>query len=95
MKYFSSIFDKIKSEWINFFFTDDLNDDVCATLPMVPHTHSIVVQGYQSEFLISGTEVQIYCNSKFRNSRAECQPGKLRCVEGKWEGILPVCGKFY
>jgi hypothetical protein len=71
---------------------EDPNDYPCSASPTVPHSYTTVIQGYQSENVaIPGTVVQIRCFSKYKNTKAPCQPGKLRCIGGRWVGIAPVC----
>lgn len=77
-------------------FLDSTDDYPCSSAPTVPHALTSVVQGYQSlESALPGTEVEIRCISKYRNSRAPCQPARLRCKSGRWLGILPNCGKIF
>jgi hypothetical protein len=77
------------------FIIEDPNDYPCSASPTVPHSYTTVIQGYQSENVaIPGTVVQIRCFSKYKNTKAPCQPGKLRCIGGRWVGIAPVCGKI-
>ncbi|XP_008191829.1 sushi, von Willebrand factor type A, EGF and pentraxin domain-containing protein 1 [Tribolium castaneum] len=71
---------------------EDPTDLPCPAAPTVLHSTTTVIQGYQSKSLaLAGTVIQIHCIHKYKNARAPCQPGKLRCMGGRWVGVKPIC----
>lgn len=77
--------------------SDSSDDYPCHTLPYIPHSTQTVVHGSQiesEESVIDGTVIEIRCNDKYKNSRAPCQPAKLKCIRGSWIGDLPYCGNM-
>lgn len=80
-----------------FFYISDAEDKgfPCPALPNVPNATIEVLEDFgAAEFGLSGALVQIECNSKFRDARYPCQGQKrLQCLNGRWIGEMPICGK--
>lgn len=84
-----------------FFLLADTTDSMCPSLLDIPHTRVGIMKEYTNPEMVGpdsfrheGAVVQIECETRYRNAIAPCQgPSKVTCVNGKWIGQLPICGK--
>ncbi|CAH0561170.1 unnamed protein product [Brassicogethes aeneus] len=71
--------------------TDFSSKASCHYLPSIEHTQTTVLEGFQSEPWFHGTIIEISCVGRYRNVITPCQPSRLECNDGKWEGSIPKC----
>ncbi|XP_019879167.2 sushi, von Willebrand factor type A, EGF and pentraxin domain-containing protein 1-like [Aethina tumida] len=69
---------------------DPANKPPCRDLPAIDHTE-VTVENDRTAPWPHGTMIEVSCVGRYRNTIQPCQPSRLQCNEGRWEGILPKC----
>ncbi|XP_017784936.1 PREDICTED: sushi domain-containing protein 4-like isoform X2 [Nicrophorus vespilloides] len=64
----------------------------CPKPPTYPHSVTKDLSSFQNIAApLSGTEIEVFCISKYRNTNSPCQASRMKCIAGQWKGIPPNC----